>query len=825
MNARDLPVYREKERILAQLQNNRVIVVESPTGSGKTTQLPIILHEAGYTEKGMVGITQPRRIATLSVCDYIAKQLESPVGDFVGYKMRFDDKTNAKTRLKILTDGTLLQEIKADQSLSAYSVIMVDEAHERSLNIDFILGLLKEISSRRPEFRIIISSATINSEVFSAYFNGAPIVRIDTPTYPVDIFWRPGPDGQPLPEELMRDQIVKLVSEVVGEREGDILVFLPGEKLIKETASALAFSTVKQSLHILPLYGRLSKEDQHRVFDDPPPGMTKVILSTNIAETSVTIDGVTTVIDSGLAKINYYNPRTFTSSLQEDKVSRSSALQRTGRAGRTQPGVCYRLYGEKDFNERSLFTREEIYRTDLSEVVLRMAEIGIRDFESFDFLSPPGKPGIQGAVEVLFLLDALKGDHSLSETGRMMAQFPLLPRHARMIVEAILRYPEVIEEITIAASFLSTDSPFLLPQGEEMEARRAHHFFRDDNGDFVSYLRIFKAYLQAPQKETFCKHYYLEPRTMAELVNIQGQLEEIVSRLGVPIGKGGAVSDYLCAAAKGLIQFVCTATGRGIYRSLTAEKIMIHPGSVLFRESPPYIVAGEIVRTSRIYARSVSPIRKEWLERIDPKLAKALTEATRQTPHGDEPKADDNPWQVRIGPEVFTLKTLGGKDKILLMPWEKIQRVLANVPPTAIPDLKNMKGRVESRDRLIMEGVRVNRILELSRMIDFSDILEEWPQGQSYTGTKRLEKLAVHLENLIHPCPPRTKSRELGFFALQSDGRGQYWFKVQKTFQTALTESLSALEQLADDKEAGELTPQSWKFINGAYRRLNTLIG
>ena len=823
MNPHDLPVYKERERILKALEQHQVVVVESPTGSGKTTQLPIILHEAGYTQRGVVGVTQPRRIAALSVSDYIALQLQVPLGSFVGYKMRFDDVTSPNTRLKIVTDGTLLQEIKNDPKLYNYGVIMVDEAHERSLNIDFILGLLKTIVSERPDFRVIISSATINTEVFSAYFNGAPIVRIETATYPVEVRWD-HPKDREYSEEEMISRIAQLVVEEAKETEGDILIFLSGEKQIKDTWTAILNTRHAQDLHILPIYSRLAKEEQQRVFQPAPQGKRKVILATNIAETSITIDGVTLVIDSGLAKINYYNPRTYTSSLVEDKISRSSALQRTGRAGRTRPGVCYRLYSEKDFNERPLFTREEIYRTDLSEVVLRMAEIGIRDFESFDFLSPPGRQGIQGAVEILFMLDAINPDHSLSDIGKMMSQFPLLPRHSRMIVEAIYKYPDVIEEVTIAASFLSTDSPFLLPQGEEMEARRAHHTFRDPLGDFVSYLKMFYAFNASPNKEQFCKKHYLELRTMNEIVNIQTQLQDIISRMSIPIGRGGPPKHYLSAIAKGHIQFVCMATGNGIYRSLTAEKIMIHPGSVMFRESPPYIVAGEIVRTSRIYARSVSPIQQGWLEGIDRKIAKALLE-NRRSLVGDELEPGDQPWQVRIGPEVFNLKTLGGKkEKILLMPWEKIIKVLEAVPPSALPDTKNLKGRVELPNYTLLEGAKVTRIFEIARLINLSDVLQDWPRGQNYHGVKRLQKLTEWLDVLLQPAPPRPRSKELGFLSLQSDGRGQYWFKVQKLFPTALAESLLALENLADDPNAAKLPEKTWKKINTAYRRLNGLL-
>ncbi|MFW5994921.1 MAG: helicase-related protein, partial [Spirochaetia bacterium] len=680
MNPRSLPVYDQRQRILSALTDHQVIVVESPTGSGKTTQIPLILHEAGYSSRGVVGVTQPRRIAAVSVCEYISSQTGTTPGDLAGYKMRFDDQTSPATRLKIMTDGILLQELKNDQLLSQYSVIMVDEAHERSLNIDFILGLLKRVLAERPEFRVIVSSATIKAETFSEYFDNSPVVRIESPMYPVDIRYEP-PASDSSPEELIYrivdvvertideadevdsevdeveseldevdkevDEVDKELDEVESELDevdpeggrvsqqktapgrkhqpaGDILIFLSGEKLIKDTIAALARSRVHKRLYLLPLYGRLSREEQDRVFPPAPPGKVKVVVATNIAETSITIDGITTVVDSGLAKLNHYNPKTYTSSLIEGPISKASADQRRGRAGRTQPGVCYRLYSQESYERREPFTTEEIYRTDLSEVVLRMAELGIQDFEHFDFISPPSRRGIEGAIETLELLSALGSDRTLTEIGERMARFPLSPRHSRIIVEAMEHYPDVIDEAVIAAAFLTSQTPFILPEGEETEARRAHHAFRDPRGDFVSYLKLLDAFRRTNKAEKFCRRYYLEPRAMLEIRNVADQLAEIVTEFGVPIGSGGPKADYLCAVATGLIQFVCIRSGRTQYRSMTADQIQIHPGSVMFRETPRYIVAGEIVRTSRTFARSVSPLERPWLKRISPSLAHRL---------------------------------------------------------------------------------------------------------------------------------------------------------------------------------------------------------
>jgi RNA helicase HrpA len=632
MNYLELPVYKNHQKILSALKDNQAVVVESPTGSGKTTQLPLILYEAGYSQKGIIGVTQPRRIAAVSVSEFIARQMETPLGGLVGYKMRFEDRTGNQTKIKIMTDGMLLQELKLDPWLSKYSVIVVDEAHERSLNIDFTLGLLKRVLESRRDFKVIISSATINAEVFCEYFNGCPVVKIDAQRFPVTLIYDP-----PATEDELLSKIEKIAARFIAEkREGDILIFLSGEKAIKDCMNRLALCRAGGKLHLLPLYGRLGKEEQERVFETAPKGRTKVVLSTNIAETSVTIEGITAVIDSGLSKLNWYNPNNFTSSLIEAPISKASADQRKGRAGRTCEGSCYRLYTRRDFENRPMFTTEEIFRTDLSEVILRMADLGITDFEDFDFISTPEKEGLIAGIETLNLLNALESDRSLSNIGKMMVEFPLAPRQSRIIVEAIFHYPNVLRETLIAAAFLSTQSPHILPPGEETEARKAHYRFRDDNGDFVSYLKIFKAYCDSSNKAKFCERNYLDEKAMAEIVNVTAQLEEILANLKIPVlacggaTGGGNASDYLCCVGKGMIQFVCVrkegrngaskrsgASSRNVtYRSLTADQITIHPGSVMFRSDPQYIVAGEIVRTSRMYAMSVSPLSRETLEKL-----------------------------------------------------------------------------------------------------------------------------------------------------------------------------------------------------------------
>ena len=630
---KSLPVYEQKQRILDSLAKHQVIIVQSPTGSGKTTQIPVILHEAGYSDNGIIAVTQPRRIAALSVSEFISKQLGTSYPGLVGYKMRFEDKTDLTTKIKIMTDGILLQEMKLDPMLNKYSVIMVDEAHERSLNIDFVLGLLKRVLKVRHDLKIIVSSATMNAEKFSTYFDGSPIVTIDTITYPVTVIYDPPTipaSTQTLTaQEALLSKITNTIDRILyNKTDGDILVFLPGEKSIKDCISRLYSSSFARKIQIIPLYGRLPKEEQEKVFDPAPFGRKKVIISTNIAETSVTIDGITSVIDSGLAKLNFYNPHTFTSSLIETPVSKASCNQRRGRAGRTQRGTCYRLYPLNDYDTRESYTTEEIFRTDLSEVVLRMAELGITDFETFDFISQPQKDGIRGAVETLKMLKALNNDNTLSSIGKLMVLFPLPPRVSRIIVESILKYPDVLHEVLIAAAFLSTHSPFVLPQGEEVDARKAHHSFRDIQGDFVSYVKLFKTYQSQKNKEQFCKKNYLDEKVMAEIENIVLQLSDIISEQQIPISTAGkgSMDNYLCCIACGMIQFVCVREGRENFRSLTADHISIHPGSNMFRTDPMYIVAGEIVRTSRMFAMSVSPLTKSQLAKIDENLERELSQ-------------------------------------------------------------------------------------------------------------------------------------------------------------------------------------------------------
>jgi HrpA-like RNA helicase len=628
--------------------------------------------------------------------------------------------------------------------------------------------------------------------------------------------------------------ITRFISE---KREGDILVFLSGEKMIKDCINRLASGKVGKYLHLLPLYGRLGKEEQERVFEDAPKGKTKVVISTNIAETSVTIDGIAAVIDSGLAKLNWYNPRTFTSSLIEAPISKASANQRKGRAGRTREGTCYRLYTRRDFENRPLFTTEEIYRTDLSEVILRMADLGITNFEDFNFLAAPDREGLIGGIETLNLLESLEDDRSLSNIGKLMTEFPLAPRQSRIIVEAIMRYPEVIRETVIAAAFLSTQSPYILPPGEETDARQAHHRFRDDSGDFVSYLKLFKAYKDSANKLKFCGKNYLDERAMAEISNVVVQLEEIVSSLQIPLPEerpklsGGVIDDYLCCIGRGMIQFVCSrergAASRrgsfGMYRTLTADKIIIHPGSVMFRMDPQFIVAGEIVRTSRMYAMSVSPLSRAVLDRIQPGLFKdgetLYMEDQSEARKLKLKKARDFTHNIKIAGEVFEIITVKGRKQAVL-PWDKLALIKNEIPSETV--YKGLKGTIIVKDQFkLLAGEKLKLILTLTPSLDIDGTFKrEWPRKAVFNSRENLASVLEHLDALAQPVVWKKNAKDLGFLGLYTDGEGDYRFKASRSFHSSLNESISSLEALID--ELGEEADSSTKrVINLCYRKLS----
>ncbi len=801
----DMPVYRHRRRILEALESHGAVVVESPTGSGKTTQIPRLLYEHGYGRTARIGITQPRRIAAVSVCRYLQRQMTAADGvpaDLIAYKMRFEDTTTPSCAIKIMTDGILLQEMKLDADLREYQVVVVDEAHERSLNIDFTLGLLKQVLERRDDLRVVVSSATINAEAFSAYFSGCPIVRVASRTFPVDVHYRPiHPDNDP-------EATLAAIGEIVTDIDracvpGDVLIFLSGEREIRECIETLRSLPLDQPLQPLPMFARLSGDEQQRVFDDYPRHR-KVVVATNIAETSLTIDGIVWVIDPGRAKLNAYDPRTFTASLTDTPISRASCDQRKGRAGRTQPGVCYRLYDRRSFDERPQFTEEEILRTDLTEVVLRMADLGIDDFEGFDFISPPGRPHIRAAVNSLRWLGALDDGRRLTDIGEQMVLFPILPRLARIIVEAIHRYPTVIDEAITGASFLSTPSPFLYPLGEQEQARSAHQGFHHRLGDFAGFLDLLRRYEQAGDREGFCKRHFLDARVLGEVANIKRQLSQIVSDTGVPLSRGGPVHDYLCAIARGLIQSVCVDTGRGVYRSLSAERIHIHPGSSLYRADARFIVAGELVRTSRLYARSVSPLRAAMLARIDPRLAEELLPEPRGRPQSGRGRADrgDGVRGAKAGPRAglqlagvnLPVAPAKGARRVAILEWRAVRDRRAELSAVNQRDLGDMRGVIREEGGELLRGAPLAAILQALPFLRLDEgVLRSWPE-QRFDARADGASLLAAAELALRIVPRGAGSRRLGFLSLTTDGAGGFRLVPRRGWRHAVEETLASLQ-------------------------------
>ena len=820
-----LPVYQHRQDILDALKEHQVIIVESPTGSGKTTQIPLILNEAGYAKDGIIGITQPRRIATLGVCSYIQNQLAgSGLSDaYCGYKMRFYDTTDATTRIKILTDGMLLQELKADPSLLKYSVIMVDEAHERSLNIDLILGLLKEIIAHRKDLKIIVSSATINTTSFARFFASedgtlAPIISIKARVFDVAVKYYPVENSDNVEATAIAvcqiiKQMLKRFKATSYTNNEDTLVFLPGEFSIITCMNMLYSECSTAHLQIYPLYGRLNKEEQEQVFEDTEPGKMKVVLATNIAETSLTIDGIKAVIDSGYAKINFYNQRDFTSALIQRPISKASAEQRKGRAGRTSNGICYRLFSKEDFQKRPRWTQEEILRTDLSEVVLRMVDLGIYDFENFPFITRPDTLALKSGENTLKLLGAIDENRHLTSIGEIMVKYPLLPRHSRCVYEAIKKYPNIIHPVLICVSFLSCKTPFLLPPGEEDLARSAHKSFFDEYGDFMSYQKLYNKYKSlktAKLKEDFCNTNYLDVQSMDEILHVTEQLSQITRDLGVPVleeetklPREEFVHNLLVCLGAGLLQYVCIKTkARGMqYRTLTVDEIYIHPGSAWFRNPPQYLLAGEIVYTSRMYARTVSPLKREWLNEISPSLASRIKGLQPDIPSSqaskNQPKAS-KAKKCTIYDMSFDLVDFGGKK----------DKQFAAIPYTSLPKLassykkanrhpKNIEAAILYKDCYIGAGSRLNDILRLSGRINFNDdSFVKTPCAEVFD-VDNLDKLVPYLNQLMQLSPMKHKNR-LGFVELLIN-RNSAFFHVNASFTEALNNTAYSLLILSDE--------------------------
>ncbi len=630
----ELPVSARRDDIAAAIRDHQVVVVAGETGSGKTTQLPKICLELGRGVRGQIGHTQPRRIAARTVAERIAEELGTPLGATVGYKVRFTDQVTDDTMVKVMTDGILLAEIQNDRMLHRYDTLIIDEAHERSLNIDFILGYLKELLPRRPDLKLIITSATIETQRFAEHFAGprgpAPVIEVSGRTYPVEVRYRPLTVTTEEDREEPVDQvdgIAAAVDELGAEGNGDILVFLSGEREIRDTADALQKRDLRNT-EIVPLYGRLSAAEQHRVFERHTG--RRVVLATNVAETSLTVPGIRYVIDPGTARISRYSHRLKVQRLPIEPVSQASANQRKGRCGRTSDGICIRLYSEEDFEGRPAFTEPEILRTNLASVILQMTNLGLGDLAKFPFIDPPDRRNVTDGVKLLEELGALDG-RRLTPLGRQLAQLPVDPRLARMVIEADKQ--ECVAEVMVIAAALSIQDPRERPADRQQQADEKHNRFADSESDFFSYLNLWR-YLRDQQRELsgnqfrrLCRAEFLNYLRVREWQDIYAQLRQVARTLGLAVSEdreelaaGRAVHTALLA---GLLSHIgLKDTDKREYLGARGAKFAIFPGSALFKKQPRWVMSAELVETSRLWGRVNARIEPEWAESLAPHLVK-----------------------------------------------------------------------------------------------------------------------------------------------------------------------------------------------------------
>jgi ATP-dependent helicase HrpA len=619
----ELPVVARRAEIARAIRTNPVVIVCGETGSGKTTQLPKICLDIGRGVNGLIGHTQPRRIAARTVANRIAQELHSPLGQAVGYKIRFSDHVSADTYVKLMTDGILLAETQGDRLLGAYDTLIIDEAHERSLNIDFLLGYLKQILPRRPDLKIIVTSATIDAERFANHFahagKAAPVIEVSGRMYPVELRYRPLKSKDEDEEvEAMEDAIVDAVDDLARAGPGDVLVFLPGEREIRETAELLRKHHPKGA-EILPLYARLSFEEQDRVFK--PHGARRIVLATNVAETSLTVPGIRYVIDTGLARVNRYSYRNKVEQLQVEKISRASASQRAGRCGRVAAGICVRLYAEDDYAARAEFTDPEVLRTSLAAVILRMKSLKIGEVERFPFLEAPSSRMIADGYQLLAELGAVDDQNALTDVGWQLAKFPLDPRIARMILAA--KQQNCLAEILIVASALSVQDPRERPFERAEAADKAHERFADDRSDFMAYLKLWEFFGAAIKHKKSNRKLidelhasFLSHRRLREWREIHGQLHALVGELKLNINGTPATYEQIHRALlAGLLGNIGFKAEEGDeYLGARGIRFAIFPGSVLRKAKPKWVVAAEITETARLYGRCVAKIEPEWLE-------------------------------------------------------------------------------------------------------------------------------------------------------------------------------------------------------------------
>ena len=626
----NLPVVEKKQAIYEAIKHHQVVIIAGETGSGKTTQIPKICLELGLGVKGYIGHTQPRRLAARSVANRIAEELKTEIGQLVGYKVRFSDHVSDSTLVKLMTDGILLAEIQQDKLLLQYDTIIIDEAHERSLNIDFILGYLKQLLPKRPDLKVIITSATIDVERFSNHFNNAPIIEVSGRTYPVEVRYRPVIFSEDSESDKNNDfqPIINAIDELSSESTGDILIFLTGEREIRDLADTLRKLELKHT-EILPLYARLSASEQNRIFH--PHNGRRIVLATNVAETSLTVPGIKYVIDPGLARISRYSYRTKVQRLPIEPISQASANQRKGRCGRTSDGICIRLYDEQDFLSRPEFTEPEILRTNLASVILQMTSLGLGDIAAFPFVESPDSRYIRDGIRLLEELGAIYTKHHhyhLTDIGRILSQLPIDPRLARMLVEA--RQLGCIKEVMIITAALSIQDPRERPFDKQQASDEKHRRFADKESDFISFINLWnyiasqQAELSGNQFRRLCQKEYLNYLRIREWQDVYTQIRQTVKQLAFPINS--QLADYRSlhiALLSGLLSHVgMKEIEKHEYIGARNIKFAIFPNSAIFKNQPKWCIASELVETSRLWGRTAAKIEAEWIEPIAKHLVK-----------------------------------------------------------------------------------------------------------------------------------------------------------------------------------------------------------
>ena len=627
----ELPILRYAREIKETIASNQTAIIVGETGSGKTTQIPLLLRET-MSPEDRVAITQPRRVAARSVARYVAENVGCRIGEEVGYQVRFEDHTTEGTRINFMTDGILLRKIQEDPLLRDYSAVMVDEAHERSLNIDFTLGLLKRLQRKRAEaglepIKIIVTSATLEKEKFARYFGESPMVEVPGRLYPVDVHYE-----KERVYDYTRAAAEKVKTIVEQNKEGDILIFMPGQEEIDKTIREIEALKLSE-LTVLPLYGQMSPEEQDRIFEKMSG--RKVIVATNIAETSVTVPGVRHVIDSGLIKQIEFDPSTGIETLAARPHAKSGCIQRTGRAGRLAPGECWRLYPESDFNNRPEFQTPEIQRSNLAHVVLMMKKIGIEDVKSFEFIDPPETKSLDQALDTLKTLGALDENERITKIGETMAELPLEPHIARMVIEA--EKHNCVETICTIASFLGGRSVFVRPKGKESEADAAHRRFKVPESDFLTLLKVWQEYEANDYRDSWARDNFLHSKMLGEVRQVRYQLFRALRRNGIRASESQDSEAIGKSIAAGLIENLMEYYSRHSYRRVKDGEsgFFIHPSSATFGHDPKFFVPAEIVRTNKTYARVIQEVKPQWIREIAPQLTREEAREAYYDPTSD----------------------------------------------------------------------------------------------------------------------------------------------------------------------------------------------